>query len=262
MLSIKAVSKSFGGLTALRNISFDVKQHDIKALIGPNGAGKTTLLNIISGIYQPDTGEVFFSGSKIIRLSSSSIARKGVSRTFQHVELFGSMTVLENIMVGRYAKTKAGFFSSGFQLPFVKREETEIMRKSEEILDYINLSQRKEEVASNLPIGEQRILEIGRALATEPRLILLDEPAAGLNIKETRDLGEIIKRIRDELKITVVLVEHDMELVMRISDSITVLNFGEVIAEGTPLEIQRNPEVIVAYLGDEEEVPRGYNAHT
>jgi branched-chain amino acid transport system ATP-binding protein len=262
LLSIKEIWKSFGGLTALRNISFDVKQGDIKALIGPNGAGKTTLLNIVSGIHQPDRGEVLFSGRRIVHLPPSKIARKGISRTFQHVELFGNMTVLENVMVGRYPKTKAGFFSSGFKLPSVMREEREIQRKSEEILEYINLRERKDEVASNLPIGEQRILEIGRALATEPHLILLDEPAAGLNIKETRDLGEIIKKIRDELKITVVLVEHDMDLVMRISDSITVLNFGEVIAEGAPLEIQKNHEVIVAYLGEEEEVQRGYNAHT
>lgn len=261
MLSVKEIWKSFGGLTALRNISFDVKQGDIKALIGPNGAGKTTLLNIVSGIYQPDKGEVMFSGGKIIRLGPSKIARKGISRTFQHVELFGNMTVLENIMVGRYAKTKAGFFSSGFKLPSVMREEREIQRRSEEILEYINLGHRKDEVASNLPIGEQRILEIGRALATEPRLVLLDEPAAGLNIKETRDLGEIIKKIRDDLKVTIVLVEHDMELVMRISDSVTVLNFGEVIAEGTPLEIQKNPEVIIAYLGEEEEMQGGYSAH-
>jgi branched-chain amino acid transport system ATP-binding protein len=142
------------------------------------------------------------------------------------------------------------------------KEEKAIQRKSEEILEYINLVQRKDEPASNLPIGEQRILEIGRALATEPQLVLLDEPAAGLNIKETRDLGEIIRKIREELKITIVLVEHDMELVMRISDSITVLNFGEVIADGTPLEIQKTPEVIIAYLGEEEEIPGGYNAHS
>jgi len=262
LLSIKEIGKSFGGLTALQNISFDVKQGDIKALIGPNGAGKTTLLNIVSGIHQPDKGEVIFLGENIAHSAPTKIARKGISRTFQHVELFGSMTVLENIMVGRYPKTKAGFFSSGFKLPSDLREEREIRNKSEEILEYVTLAHRRDEIASNLPIGEQRILEIGRALATEPKLVLLDEPAAGLNIKETRDLGEIIKKIRDELKITIVLVEHDMDLVMRISDSITVLNFGEVIADGTPLEIQRNPEVIVAYLGEEEEVQRGYNAHT
>jgi branched-chain amino acid transport system ATP-binding protein len=261
LLSIKEIGKSFGGLTALRAVSLDVRQGDIKALIGPNGAGKTTLLNIISGIHKPDNGEVFFMGEKIVRLIPSKIARKGISRTFQHVELFGNMTVLENIMVGRYAKTRAGFFSSGFKFPSIMREEEKILQKSGDILEYINLGDRKDELASNLPIGEQRILEIGRALATEPRLILLDEPAAGLNIKETRDLGEIIRKIREELKITIVLVEHDMELVMRISDSITVLNFGEVIADGTPLEIQKNPEVIIAYLGEEEEIQKGYNAH-
>jgi branched-chain amino acid transport system ATP-binding protein len=260
LLSIKEIGKSFGGLTALRDISFDVKQGDIKALIGPNGAGKTTLLNIVSGIHQPDKGEILFLGEKIVRLAPSKIARKGISRTFQHVELFGNMTVIENIMVGRYAKTRAGFFSSGLKLPSIIKEEKEIQRKSEEILESINLVQRKDELASNLPIGEQRILEIGRALATEPKLVLLDEPAAGLNIRETRDLGEIIRKIREELTVTIVLVEHDMDLVMRISDSITVLNFGEVIAEGTPLEIQKNSEVIVAYLGEEEEVQRGYNA--
>ncbi len=262
MLSIKEIWKSFGGLTALSHISFDVKEGDIKALIGPNGAGKTTLLNIVSGIYEPDKGEVFFSGEKIDNLAPTKIAGKGISRTFQHVELFVNMTVLENVMVGRYVKTKSGFFSSGLKLPYVIKEEREIRRKSEEILEYINLGHRKDELASNLPIGEQRVLEIGRALATEPRLVLLDEPAAGLNIRETRKLGEIIKKIREELKITVLLVEHDMDLVMRISDSITVLNFGEVIAEGTPLEVQKNPEVIVAYLGEEEEIPKGYNAHT
>jgi branched-chain amino acid transport system ATP-binding protein len=262
LLSIKEIGKSFGGLKALCNISLDVKEGDIKALIGPNGAGKTTLLNIVSGIYQPDNGEVIFLGEKIVYLAPTKIARKGISRTFQHVELFGNMTVIENVMVGRHAKTKSGFFSSGFKLPSVMKEEREIQRKSEEILEYINLGHRKDEYASNLPIGEQRILEIGRALATEPRLVLLDEPAAGLNMRETRNLGEIIRKIREELKITIVLVEHDMDLVMRISDSVTVLNFGEVIADGTPLEVQKNPEVIVAYLGDDEDIPRGYNAHT
>jgi branched-chain amino acid transport system ATP-binding protein len=262
LLSIRDIGKSFGGLMALRNISLDVRQGEIKALIGPNGAGKTTLLNIVSGIHQPDKGEVFFLGEKIVRLAPSRIARKGISRTFQHVELFGHMTVLENIMVGRYAKTKAGFFSSGVRLPSVMKEEREIQRKSAEVLEYVNLAHRTDELASNLPIGEQRVLEIGRALATEPQLVLLDEPAAGLNIRETRDLGGVIKKIRQELKITIVLVEHDMDLVMRISDSITVLNFGEVIADGTPLEVQKNPGVIVAYLGEEEEIQRGYNAHS
>jgi branched-chain amino acid transport system ATP-binding protein len=178
------------------------------------------------------------------------------------VELFGNMTVLENVMLGRLSKSGYGFISSGLRLPFAGRAEEAMQRRSEEILEYMNLANRKDEYASNLPIGEQRILEIARALATEPRLILLDEPAAGLNMRETRSLGEIIRKIRDDLKITILLVEHDMDLVMGISDSITVLNFGEVIADGTPLEVQKNPAVIVAYLGDEEEVPRGYSAHS
>jgi branched-chain amino acid transport system ATP-binding protein len=261
LLSIKAIQKSFGGLTALSNVSFEVREDDIKALIGPNGAGKTTLLNIVSGIYQPDSGEVLFLGERIVHLAPKAVARKGISRTFQHVELFVNMTVLENIMVGRHARTGYGFISSGLKLPAVGREETEIRQKSEEILEYINLAHRRDEDASNLPIGEQRILEIGRALATEPRLVLLDEPAAGLNIRETRNLGDIIRKIRDELKITIVLVEHDMDLVMRISDSVTVLNFGEVIADGTPLEVQKNRDVIIAYLGDEEIISGGYGAH-
>lgn len=253
---------SFGGLKALSNISLDVQEGDIKALIGPNGAGKTTLLNIISGIHRPDRGDVIYSGEKIAHLSPTAVAKRGISRTFQHVELFGNMTVLENVMVGRLSKSGYGFISSGLKLPFVRKSEQKIELKSEEILAYINLGERKDEYASNLPIGEQRILEIARALATEPRLILLDEPAAGLNMRETRSLGEIIRKIRDELKITILLVEHDMDLVMGISDSITVLNFGEVIADGTPLEVQKNQAVIAAYLGDDEETPGGYSAHS
>jgi branched-chain amino acid transport system ATP-binding protein len=254
LLNIKAIGKSFGGLIALNNVSFSIEERTISALIGPNGAGKTTLLNIISGIFPPDTGDISFSGINISKLPSTKIARAGISRTFQQVELFGDMTVLENIMVGRYPKTRAGFISSGVRLPSVIREEREIRNISLEILDYIGLSSRKHELSSSLPLGEQRILEIGRALATEPNLLLLDEPAAGLNIKETRSLGEMICRIRDEKKITILLVEHDMDLVMRISNRITVLNFGEVIANGTPSEIQKNHAVIAAYLGTEEEI--------
>lgn len=262
LLSIRDVEKYFGGLKALSGIRIHVSEGEIKAIIGPNGAGKTTLLNIVSGIYPPDKGEVVFDGMNISRLSSTVVARRGISRTFQHVELFAHMTVLENVLVGKIAKSRCGFVSAGFRIPSIVREERDLQIRSSEILEYINLTQRKDELASNLPIGEQRILEIGRALATEPRLILLDEPAAGLNMRETRSLGGVIRKIRDELNITIVLVEHDMDLVMRISDSVTVLNFGEVIADGTPLEVQRNPEVIVAYLGEGEEIPKGYNAHT
>lgn len=252
MLAINTIGKSFGGLIALNNVSFRVDGGSISALIGPNGAGKTTLLNIISGIFPPDIGKISFSGTTISDLPATKIARAGISRTFQQVELFGDMTVLENVMVGRYSRTRSGFISSGLRLPFVRKEERETRDRSLGILDYIGLRSRKDELASNLPLGEQRILEIGRALATEPGLLLLDEPAAGLNIRETRSLSEMIVRLRNEKKITILLVEHDMDLVMRISDRIAVLNFGEIIADGTPLEVQKNQAVISAYLGTEE----------
>jgi branched-chain amino acid transport system ATP-binding protein len=253
LLEVKEVTKCFGGLTALNNVNFSVRKNSVSALIGPNGAGKTTLLNIITGMDAPDKGEVFFSGIDISHLSSCRRARQGMSRTFQHLELFGDMTSLENIMVGRYSKTKAGFISSGLRLPFAIKEEEDARRSSKDILEYINLGHRAVDIASNLPIGEQRTLEIGRALATGPGLLLLDEPAAGLNIRETRSLGGMLQKIRNEMDITIILVEHDMDLVMQISDRITVLNFGEVLAEGPPSEIQKNAAVIAAYLGVDDE---------
>ncbi len=253
MLEVKEVTKRFGGLTALNNVNFSVRENSLSALIGPNGAGKTTLLNIITGMDAPDRGAVFLSGIDISNMSSLRRSRQGISRTFQHLELFGDMTSLENIMVGRYSKTKSGFISSGLRLPFAVKEEEETRRRSKEILEYINLGHRANDISSNLPIGEQRTLEIGRALATEPRFLLLDEPAAGLNIKETRSLGCVLQRIRSEMNITIILVEHDMDLVMQISDRITVLNFGEILAEGPPHEIQKDPAVIAAYLGVDDE---------
>jgi len=254
MLHIENITKYFGGLTALEDISFFVKEGIIEAIIGPNGAGKTTLLNIISGIYAPDKGSVRFKGLEINNTSPYQIAKAGISRTFQHVELFGNMTVLENIMVGRYLRTKAGLFACGFRLPSASAEERAIKRDSEQILEYIGLSHRRNEKASSLPIGEERKLEIGRAIATEPSLLLLDEPASGLNEVETSDLSFFIKKLRDQKNITIILVEHDMRLVMDISDSIVVLDFGKMLAEGTPHEIQNNKLVIDAYLGEDEEV--------
>ncbi len=251
MLEINGVWKTFGGIVALMDISFNVNKGEIKAVIGPNGAGKTTLFNVITGVYNPDKGSIKFNGELISKLSSCKIARKGISRTFQNVELFGHLTVLENIMVGRHARTKGGFISSGLKLPSIIKEERSIKEKAEEILEYIGLKERRNELASSLPIGEQRILEIGRALATEPKLILLDEPASGLNEAETIFLSRFIVKMRDELDVTVILVEHDMGLVMDISESIVVINFGEKLAEGTPVEIRNNKLVIDAYLGEE-----------
>lgn len=251
MLEINGVWKTFGGIVALMDISFNVNKGEIKAVIGPNGAGKTTLFNVITGVYNPDKGSIKFNGELISKLSSYKIARKGISRTFQNVELFGHLTVLENIMVGRHARTKGGFISSGLKLPSTIKEERSIKEKAEEILKYIGLKDRRNELASSLPIGEQRILEIGRALATEPKLILLDEPASGLNEAETKFLSQFIVKMRDELDVTVILVEHDMGLVMDISESIVVINFGEKLAEGTPVEIRNNKLVIDAYLGEE-----------
>lgn len=196
----------------------------------------------------------FFNDKKINDLGPVKIARLGISRTFQNVELYRNMTVLENVMVGRYAKTKSGFFSCGFRLPGMVKEEKEIRKISEELLEYVGLYDKKDYLAGELPIGSQRILEIARALATEPKLIMFDEPASGLNDAETKDLSLFIKRLRDEKGLTVILVEHDMGLVMDISDNIVVLNFGEKLAEGTPEEIRNNKSVIDAYLGEEEEL--------
>lgn len=251
ILRLKDVAKRFGGLQALRDVGFSVNEAEIHALIGPNGAGKTTLLNIISGIERPDSGEIIFKGNNVNGETPQKRAIKGLSRTFQHLEVFNEMTVIENVMIGRYLRSSSGFFRSGLMLPQDRREERRIYDYCCELLNYVNLSHRTNDVAKNLPVGEQRILEIARALATEPDLLLLDEPAAGLNIRETRELGNLIERIREEKGIAILIVEHDMELVMRISDNITVINFGEVIAEGSPLEIQKNPDVIAAYLGED-----------
>ncbi len=254
MLKIEGLWKTFGGITALMDVSFNVENQEIKAVIGPNGAGKTTLFNVVSGVYKPDRGKVEFNQKDITNFGSLKIARLGISRTFQNVELYGHMTVLENVMVGRYVRTKSGFLSCGLRLPFMIKEEKDIRKTSEEILEYVGLYDKKDYLASELPIGSQRILEIARALATEPRLIMFDEPASGLNDAETKELSGFIKRLRDEKNLTVLLVEHDMALVMDISDNIVVLNFGEKLAEGTPTEIKSNKSVIDAYLGEEEDL--------
>ncbi|MGE5753434.1 MAG: ABC transporter ATP-binding protein [Deltaproteobacteria bacterium] len=250
LLSVRAVSKRFGGLQAIDGLSFDVAQGSIKALIGPNGAGKTTLFNLISGALEPDSGEIVFGGASVHDLSPDRIASLGMVRTFQHIRLFPKMTVLENVMVGRHVHSRAGFFAGMLNLPFTWKEERRIREKSLEILDLLGIADHARTEASSLAYGQQRVVEIGRALACEPKLLLLDEPAAGLNMRETNDMGRLIERIRD-MGVTVLLVEHDMSLVMKISDEVVVLSYGQKIAEDRPLSIQKNPEVIRVYLGDD-----------
>lgn len=249
ILDLRAVRMEFGGITALHDVSYEVPPGIIQAVIGPNGAGKTTLFHCVSGLIAPTSGDVFFRGKRITGLPPHQIAMAGISRTFQHVALFKSMTVLENIMLGRHPRTRSGFIGTGLRFPAMRREEKAIRESAESFLDFVGLTGEAALQAGTLPLGKQKILEIGRALATEPTLVLLDEPAGGLNMRETEELGELIRRIREK-GMTVVLVEHDMNLIMEISERILVLNFGKCLATGTPREIKDHPAVIQAYLGD------------
>jgi branched-chain amino acid transport system ATP-binding protein len=251
ILEINNVSRSFGGVHAVKDITFNVEKGLIKAIIGPNGAGKTTLFNIISGKLTADSGHIFFNKKRITGLKPYVIARQGIASTFQTTRLFAHMTVLENVMVGRHTCTKAGFLSCLLNLPWIWKEEKKIKEKAMELLSTLGLENLADEDAVNLPFGKQRMVEFARALATEPELLLLDEPAAGLNIYETKELSSLIMKIRG-WGITILIVEHDMSLIMDISDSIVVINNGEKLAEGTPVEIQKNPEVIKVYLGEDD----------
>lgn len=250
ILEMEGVTKSFGGLTALADVSFSVIQGQIKSLIGPNGAGKTTLYNIVTGIESLTAGRIRFFGERIDGLKPHVITKKGIARTFQNVELFENMSVIENVMLGRHARTRAGVLGGALKLPAARREEQAILDRSVELLEFVGLKKRAHEDSSGLPFGLQRYLEIARALATEPKLLLLDEPASGLDTAEAQTLCDLMLKIRDT-GITVLLVEHNMEVAMEISDEIVVLNYGMKIAEGTSREIQGNYEVIAAYLGDE-----------
>ena len=250
MLKIEGITQIFGGLTALEDVSFSVAPRSITGIIGPNGAGKTTLFNIVTGLYTQTKGQVYLGEKNITFFEPEILARLGLVRTFQNVELFGKMSVLENVMVGLHTKSKSGIFSCAFKLPGQIKEERIVRKKAQQWLEFTGLADSADVAACNLPFGKGRLLEISRALAVEPKIILMDEPAAGLNNRETEGLAGLIRKIQD-LGITIVLVEHDMELVMDVCESIVVLNLGKKLAHGTPRDIQDNKAVIAAYLGED-----------
>lgn len=248
LLDVRGICQRFGGVVALDRVSFAVTPNQIKAVIGPNGAGKTTLFNIVSGMLRPDGGSVHFEGRPLIGRQPYQIGQLGISRTFQNLSLFNSMSVLENVMVGCHCRTQAGFFGAALRLPRQRREESAIRDRARACLESVGLATSEDMSVGALSFGQRRLVELARALATEPRLLLLDEPASGLNTRETDDLATVIRAIRDR-GVSILLVEHDMSLVMDISDRILVLDFGRPVAEGTPAEVRANRDVIAIYLG-------------
>jgi len=249
LLKTDNITMRFGGLTAVDNFYLEIEPGEIVGLIGPNGAGKTTVYNMITGIYTPTENKVFFKDEDITGLKPDNIAKKGIARTFQNIRLLDNLTVLDNIMIGTHLHLQSSLFSAIFRLPGYVEEEDDLYKKSKELLKKVDLIDVSHEKAGSLPYGQQRRLEIVRALATDPKLLLLDEPAAGMNPFESNELVEFIKRIRDEFDITIFLIEHDMKVVMKVCERIMVLDYGKTIAKGTPDEIKNNPEVIKAYLG-------------
>lgn len=251
LLEINKLSKSFGGLSAVLDVNIKLEEHELVALIGPNGAGKTTMFNLITGVYKPDEGDIIFRGEKIQGLPPYTICKQGIARTFQNIRLFNDLTVLENVKIALHKDVPYSVLSAVLRLPSYYKGEEIIEEKAIELLDIFGLKDKKDEFASSLPYGEQRRLEIARALGTNPTLLILDEPAAGMNPNETQDLMRLIRQLKKDFNLTILLIEHDMSLVMGVCERIYVLDYGQLIAEGKPEEIRNNKKVIEAYLGEE-----------
>ena len=252
LLEARSIAKHFGGVKALSDVSLAIRQGEIYGLIGPNGAGKTTFFNVLTGLYHPNGGELLFDGYKMRASAPHLAAQSGIARTFQNIRLFGNMTALENVMVGRHVRTQAGVVGAVLRDPQTRREEAGIHRRAEELLHYVNIADRADDLARHLSYGDQRRLEIARALAIQPKVILLDEPAAGLNPSEVREFIDLVLQLHERFGFTVIFIEHRMEVVMNLSHKLYVLNFGKLLASGEPADVRTNRDVIEAYIGEEE----------